>query len=105
MILRRLYALLFLIILSVQLLPIAELTEVFTKRILTEEVQENSVCTNKLTGFDEDKLPSKDLNIYHIPGSLEYVVIPQITSTYFLENEALIKCFHLEVLLQPPNFC
>lgn len=105
MILKRLYAIFFVLILSVQLFPIVAMSDVFTKGILSEELKESKSSSSfKLLGFEEDTLVTKDLHVYHIPGLLVGAINPISSVINFIKDEALIKCYHLEVLLQPPNF-
>lgn len=104
MILKRLYAIFFVLILSVQLFPIVAMSDVFSKSILSEEVNDVKSNTSlKLLGLEEDKLATKDIHLFHIPGLLVGAINPTSSIINFIKDEALIKCYHLEVLLQPPN--
>lgn len=82
---------------SLQLIPIEEIGAMIFKQTMTEEVQEHAVSPIK--ALNEDKLSHKIE--YSFPGSQSILVEPDFS--YHLQDEALIKCFHLEVLLQPPN--
>jgi hypothetical protein len=97
MFVKKIISILFLLILSVQLLPVESIGSMIFKQSLTEEVHEHSV--NRINSLSEDKLNHHFE--FSFPGCEILSNAPE--KNYHIKDEALIKCFHLEVLLQPPN--
>lgn len=93
---RKIAALIFLTIFSFQLLPVEMIGKILWSGQMTEEVHEQSTFQKKMT---QDKLW-----YLHFSDS-DFADHNNNDFKYALRAEALIKCYHLEVLLQPPNFC
>lgn len=51
--------------------------------------------------MEEDKL-CKEIQ-FSFPGCNEVVENDSLNKNYAIQDDALIKCFHLDVLLRPPN--
>ena len=65
---------------------------------MTEEVHDHVPLQKKINTNDHDKFWYLDF-----PSS-KTVTESSPSYLHALRDEALIKCLHLEVLLQPPNF-
>lgn len=95
---RRLLAILFLTIFTIQLLPLRVIGKMLWNNQMTEEVHENGPCQKKMTNDTHDKF-----------WYLHFITPPSAESEiktcfkHAFRDEALIKCPHLEVPLQPPN--
>jgi len=63
-----------------------------------EEIQEVSFPTKLM---EEDKL-CKEFH-FTFPGCNETSENDSLNKNYVIQDDALIKCFHLDVLLRPPN--
>lgn len=95
---KKFIAVIFLTIFTMQLLPIKAIGKLLCSNQMTEEVHEESPLQKKMNTPDHDKFWYLDY-----PGTTS---ITESAPCYIhaLRDEALIKCMHLDVLLQPPNF-
>jgi len=91
---RRLIAILFLTIFSLQLLPVETIGKILWNGQMTEEVHEQG-------SFQKKMAPDKH---WYLQFSAAQDRLAASDFKYALRDEALIKCYHLEVLLQPPKF-
>lgn len=95
---KKFLAIIFLSIFAFQVLPVKAIGKILWDGQMTEEVHEHGPCQKKMTNTDHDKF-----------WYLHFVATPHIEKEtkdcfdYVLQDEALIKCLHLEVPLQPPN--
>jgi hypothetical protein len=89
-------AILFLTIFSFQLLPVEMIGKILWSGQMTEEVHEHSTF--------QKNMPQDKLWYLHFSDS-DCSGQNKNDFKYAIRAEALIKCYHLEVLLQPPNFC
>lgn len=96
---RKLLAILFLGIFSSQLLPIEDVGRILWKGQLTEEINEHGTSKTATPSNEENKL------WYHGYAAFSASHLGEGPgSKHLMLEEALIKCHHPEVLLQPPNF-
>jgi len=95
-VMRKLLAILFLSIFAFQVLPVKAIGKILCSNQMTEEVQEHS-CAKKMTN-DHDRFWYLH---YMVSASVENTT--QVCYKHALRDEALIKCHHLEVPVQPPN--
>jgi hypothetical protein len=95
---RKLIAVLFLIVLSIQILPVEVIGKMLWNNQLTEEVHEHGPSSKKLGSIHHDKC-------WYLYFAHTIDVADKNTSNLFhaLQDEPLIKCHHLDVPLQPPN--
>ncbi len=94
---RKLLAILFLSIFTIQMLPIEAIGKILWNGQMTEEVHENGHCHKKMTG-EADKL-------WYLNFAPVVCHAPVFNGFHgIIRDEALIKCLHLEVPIQPPNF-
>jgi hypothetical protein len=95
---KKCIAVIFLAIFTFQLLPLRAIGKLLCSNQMTEEVHEEVPFQKKMNTPDHDKFWYLDY-----PNT---TLITQSSPCYInvLRDEALIKCMHLEVLLQPPNF-
>lgn len=94
---RRVLAILFLSLFTIQILPIEVIGKALWNGQITEEVHENGPSPKKMA-TDPDKL-----------WYLNFAPITQQISASnnfkgIIRDEALIKCLYLEVPIQPPNY-
>ena len=95
---KKFLAIIFLTIFAFQVLPVKAIGKILWDGQMTEEVHEHGPCQKKMTGSDHDKFWYLHfITPQHIEGK------PQLSFKHAMRDEALIKCFHLEVPLQPPN--
>ncbi len=92
---RKFLAILFLSLFTIQMLPLRAIGKILWSGQMTEEVHENGPCHKKMA--DPDKF-----------WYLNYAPIGQSAPVFngfngIIRDEALIKCLHLEVPIQPPN--
>jgi hypothetical protein len=94
---RKFIAIIFLTIFSIQLLPVKAIGKMLWNNQMTEEVHDHVPLQKKMNTPDHDKFWYLDFSASK--------TIAQNAPCYLhaLRDEALIKCLHLEVLLQPPN--
>lgn len=95
---RKILAIVFLSIFTVQLLPLRLIGKMLWNNQMTEEVHEQGPCSKKMTGDTHDKF----WYLHFItPPNAENE--PEICYKHSFRDEALIKCLHLDVPVQPPN--
>ncbi len=95
---KKLLAILFLTIFAFQVLPVKAIGKILWDGQMTEEVHEHGPCHKKMTNTDHDKFWYLHfISTQHIENE------PKVCFKHALRDEALIKCLHLEVPLQPPN--
>ena len=90
--LKKIIAIFLFLTLSVQLIPVQEVGRLLWGQTMTEEI-------------------THEINIKHSPAlkdafshlGITLLSDASLCQNYVIENEALIKCHHLEVLIQPPN--
>lgn len=94
---RKLLSIIFLAIFTFQILPVKAIGKLLCSNQMTEEVQEHG-CSKKMTNDTHNKF-----------WYLDYMTGPKaedeskICFKHAFRDEALIKCLHLDVPLQPPN--
>ena len=94
---RKLLSILFLAIFVFQILPVKEIGKLLCSNQLTEEVHEHG-CAKKMTSDSQDKL-----------WYLHFITAPKAVNEretcfkHAFRDEALVKCLHLDVPVQPPN--
>lgn len=94
---KKLLAILFLTIFTFQILPVRAIGKILWNSQMTEEVHEHG-CSKKMTNDNHDRF----WYLHFItPQCLEDK--PEVCYKHALRDEALIKCLHLDVPLQPPN--
>ncbi len=96
---KKFLAILFLTIFTFQILPVKAIGKILWDSQLTEEVHEHGNCGKKMTNDNHDKLW-----YLHFLTATDVEDKSEICHHYVLRDEALIKCLHLDVLIQPPNF-
>ncbi len=95
---RKFLSILFLAIFSFQILPIKAIGKLLCSNQMTEEVHEHG-CSKKMTND-----PQHDRSWYlHFFATPKAENEPEICFKHAFRDEALIKCLHLDVPLQPPN--
>lgn len=93
---KKLLAIIFLAIFTFQILPVKAIGKLLCSNQMTEEVHEHG-CSKKMTN-DHNKLWY--LHFMTAPNAENE---PEICFKHAFRDEALIKCLHLDVPLQPPN--
>ncbi|ANI87903.1 hypothetical protein A9P82_00340 [Arachidicoccus ginsenosidimutans] len=96
---KKILAILCLIIFSFQVIPVKAVGKLLSSGQITEDVQHADTPVKQMT--DDDSL-SKFWTSHHYfavssPSSFS------LSKRFYITDDALIKCHHLEVLLQPPN--
>lgn len=95
---RKFLAVICLTIFTIQLLPLRAIGKMLWNGQMTEEVHECSAHHKKMNTNDHDKFwylyLTAPLGVSEIAPCYRHA----------LRDEALIKCMHLDVPLQPPNF-
>lgn len=94
---RKFLAILFLIIFSTQVLPVKSIGKVLCSGQNNEEVQEHAPGSKLQFNFHDKYW------YLHYLATKEVELVTTASTQYLLQDEALIKCFNLDVLLQPPN--
>ena len=94
---RKFIAIFFLSLFTIQLLPLKAIGKLLCNGQMTEEVHEEVPLQKKMNTNDHDKFWYLDFS--------GRAIVDQTPPCYLhaLRDEALIKCMHLDVLLQPPN--
>ncbi len=96
---RKVLSILFLTLFSFQLLPIKQIGKILWNGTMTEEVHEHGPFHKKLAGDDHNK------SWYHcFSTALNIGSKHNADFEHAHRDEALIKCLHLDVPVQPPNF-
>lgn len=97
---KKLLAILFLTMFSIQVIPVKEIGKLLCSGQMTEEVPHT--CNDGQKSAWNDEVHKK---LWHYsPKELSRgQIAASYTSPSFEMDEALIKCLHLDVALQPPN--
>lgn len=97
---KKVAAILFLTIFTFMMLPVKQIGKMLWDSQMTEEVHEHGPCHKKMTSNDHDKFW-----YHHLFSTASIEGSDAICYKHASRAEALIKCHHLDVPLQPPNFC
>jgi len=98
LLMRKLLAIICLSIFSFQIIPVKAIGKMLWNNQMTEEVHENGPCCKKMPGDTHDRF----WYLHFITPATEERQ-PEVCYKHALRDEALIKCHHLEVPVQPPN--
>jgi len=96
---KQLLSILFLTIFSFQIIPIKEIGKLLWSGQMTEEV--HSTCDNQKSSLNDEV--HKKLWYHHYAHYASEELADKAAFPSFHIDEALIKCLHLDVALQPPN--
>ncbi|MDE1190910.1 MAG: hypothetical protein PW786_02035 [Arachidicoccus sp.] len=87
-----------LIIFTFQVIPVRVVGKLLSSGQITEDIAHGDQPIKQLTDDDFSK---------SFVGTQYYLLNPfqdhSVSDKYFITDDALIKCLHLEVLIQPPN--
>lgn len=98
---KKLAAILFLTIFTLMMLPLKQIGKMLWDNQMTEEVHEHGPCHKKMTNNnDHDKFW-----YHHLFAPIRVEDSKIVCYKHASRPVALIKCHHLDVPLQPPNFC
>lgn len=97
---KKVAAILFLTIFTFMMLPLKQIGKMLWDNQMTEEVHEHGPCHKKMANNDHDKFW-----YHHLFSTASIDDSNVICYKHASRAEALIKCHHLDVPLQPPNFC
>jgi len=96
---KQLLSIMFLTIFSFQIIPIKEIGKLLWSGQMTEEV--HNTCDNQKSSSNDEV--HKKLWYHHYADHAGREMANRISFPTFPIDEALIKCLHLDVALQPPN--
>jgi ABC-type dipeptide/oligopeptide/nickel transport system permease component len=98
---KKLLAILLLLVFSIQVIPVKEIGELLCSGQMTEEVPHACNDSQQKSGIGDEV--HKKLWHYTSRDFLKSQLDQSLTAPTFDMDEALIKCIHLDVALQPPN--